>query len=346
MNTYRALATGLLLAGLAGLPQAALATKSLATETALGAASGNVDATAQRAALIARIVEKWAAYAEELYNLDSSQWRATMDPLFAKATLESLQQAAEAKTYDAMDRAILAGNGAIAPQALGDTATDLVYVPIDPCRIFDTRVAGGIITAGTTRSFDVTAVSDYSFQGGHASNCNGAGAAGSFAAAAIIFTTVTPANIGYITAYPFGTIQPTSATMAYNAGTLASNQAIVKLDQGPSANELTVYSSAQTHLVGDIVGYFTTTVLPALDCIEMTSSSISINAGSFGTVSSPSCTTGYTITGGGCSMSNFDGRVVTTRTIVSGASQTHFCAFRNEGASSVDGTAYARCCKL
>ncbi|MFZ5638875.1 MAG: hypothetical protein ACOY82_20070 [Pseudomonadota bacterium] len=45
-------------------------------------------------------------------------------------------------------------------------------------------------------------------------------------------------------------------------------------------------------------------------------------------------------------MSNFDGRVVTTRTFISGASQTHFCAFKNEHpTNTVDGIAYARCCR-
>ena len=45
-------------------------------------------------------------------------------------------------------------------------------------------------------------------------------------------------------------------------------------------------------------------------------------------------------------MSNFDGRVVASRTMVSGASQTYFSAFRNEGATSVDAVAYGRCCHV
>mgnify|MGYP006173664089 FL=1 len=48
------------------------------------------------------------------------------------------------------------------------------------------------------------------------------------------------------------------------------------------------------------------------------------------------------ITGGGCSSSNFDGRVVTSRTL----STSHFCAFRNEGTGTMDGVAYARCCRI
>ena len=48
------------------------------------------------------------------------------------------------------------------------------------------------------------------------------------------------------------------------------------------------------------------------------------------------------ITGGGCSSSNFDGRVVTSRTLTT----SHFCASRNEGAGTMDGVAYARCCRI
>lgn len=47
--------------------------------------------------------------------------------------------------------------GRIASRLLGETTNDLVFVPITPCRIIDTRLAGGQIAAGTTRAFDVTA---------------------------------------------------------------------------------------------------------------------------------------------------------------------------------------------
>ncbi len=85
-----------------------------------------------------------------------------------------------------------------------------------------------------------------------------------------------------------------------------------------------------------------------LSCVETVSPGTTIAAGAFGTQQTSACAAGYTLTGGSCSMSNFDGRVVTSRTIVSssGLVQSHFCAFRNEGAGSVDGVAYARCCRV
>jgi hypothetical protein len=337
----------------------ALATPFLSLSMDVAAAGKNQGQRSQRGQLVHQIVMKWGGHIQEAYRADVREWASDMVPIFGRASLDQLQRAADARSFEAMNDAFLANGDSIAiaqntlvtngrriaARALGDLAADLVFVPVTPCRIIDTRVAGGVIAANTTRGFDVTAVANYSFQGGDASNCGGVGAAGSFAAAAINFTVVTPSMAGYITAFPFGGTQPLAATVNYTAGDIRGNYAVVKLDQGASANEMNVYSFAQTHLVADIVGYYINPQATALDCIEMESVGGNINAGSFGTQSTPNCTAGYTITGGGCSMSTFDGRVVTSRTILGSGSQSHFCAFRNEGASVIEGVAYARCCR-
>jgi hypothetical protein len=315
----------------------------------------------QRGELVHRIVMRWGGHVQEAYLTDVREWASDMVPVFGRASIDQLQRAADARTFEAMNNAFLANGEQVAIQqnalvtnprrivsrTLGEAANDLVFVPVTPCRIIDTRNAGGQMAAGSTRGFDITAVSDYSFQGGNASNCGGAGAAGSFAAAAINFTVVFPAGGGFLTAYPLLESRPLSSTMDYDGGGLRSTLAIVKLDQGASANEINVYAHSTTHLVADIVGYFINPQATPLECIEMVSAGGNITAGSFGTQSTPTCTAGYTITGGGCSMSTFDGRVVTSRSIVNtgGTSQTHFCAFRNEGANTIEGVAYSRCCR-
>ncbi|MCC7248393.1 MAG: hypothetical protein IT473_07200 [Lysobacter sp.] len=316
-----------------------------------------------RGELVHRIVMKWGGHVQEAYRADVGDWASAMVPVFSKASLDTLKRAANSPTFELMNDAFLVdsqGNsvhtnllkaidagttGDVSTNLLGETTNDLVFVPITPCRIVDTRVAGGAIAANTVRHFDVTAVSDYAFQGGDASNCNGAGAAGSFAAAAINFTVVTPSIAGYITAFPFLGTQPLASTVNYTAGDIRGNFAIVRLDQGASANELSVYSFGQTHLVADLVGYYINPVLGPLDCQETVSSNITVNANSTGTGSSPACATGYTIVSGGCTMSTFDGRIVSSRQFP--GSNTHFCAFRNENATNANtGVAYGRCCKL
>jgi hypothetical protein len=303
----------------------------------------------RRSKLKNEIIDKWSAHVQEAYSVSPAKWAKEMESVFHASSTDALERAARAKTFDAMDE-LLVPTGkanttkALTTKSLGEPTNDLVFVPVTPCRIFDTRLAGGAIAANTVRSFDVTAVSDYSFQGGDASNCGGVGAAGSFAAAAINFTVVTPTAPGYVTAFPFLGAQPLAATVNYNAGDIRGNLSIVKLDQGASANELSVYSFAQTHLVADIVGYFINPVLDLIDCQETFSANINVGAGSTGTGSSPACTAGYTIMSGGCTMSTFDGRVVSSRSFQN--TNTHFCAFRNEGASANTGVAYGRCCKL
>ncbi|MFY2763264.1 hypothetical protein [Arenimonas sp. MALMAid1274] len=312
------------------------------------ALASNTAEQAERARLSQALVKKWGNYVAATYKIPSRTWAAEMAPAFAEATLEELGAAAKAEDYDSVSRLILgqAPTGREAnvsnPKALGDTATDLVFVPIPPCRLFDTRLAGGQIAANTVRGFDVTAVSDYSFQGGAANNCGGAGAAGSFAAAVINFTVVTPSGAGYITAYPFLGTQPLAATLNYTAGSIVGNSAIVQLDQGASANELSVYSFAATHLVADITGYFINPAVTQLQCVEVTDSA-TINAGAVGSVTSLACAATYRLTGGSCSASTFSGRLVTSRTL---ADERHFCAYANDGASALTATAYGRCCRV
>lgn len=319
----------------------------LAGQRAITASEGTeVPKYSRRGEVVYQIVKKWGPHVQEAYKADVYQWAKDMGPLFADLPVDTLQKAANAKTFDAMNDALLVKSAssnmqAIAPQLIGDLSSDLVYVPITPCRIFDTRLAGGLIATNTSRGFDVTAVSDYSFQGGAANNCGGAGAAGSFAAAVINFTVVAPPGPGYITAYPFLAARPQAATVNYAAGEVRGNNAIVQLDQGASANEINVYAASATHVVGDITGYFITPQATPLDCTETVSADFVINGGGSGTGSSPVCPAGYAITGGSCSSSSFAGRVVSTITLTS----SHFCAWTNEGGGAMDGVAHARCCR-
>ena len=297
-----------------------------------------------RGELVYQVVKKWGPYVQEAYRADMGTWAQQMGPTFAKAPLSALQSAADASNFDAMNSALLGAPAAskagadISPNSLGDAATDLVFVPIAPCRLFDTRLAGGAIAANTVRSFDVTAVSDYSFQGGAASNCNGVGAAGSFAAAAINLTVVFPTGSGWITAFPFGTTQPNASNVNYAAGDVVANLATVALDQGASANELSVYTFAQTHLVGDIVGYFINPQATALECVEVDGTVLNLAAGAAGNAFAGTCTAGYTAVETQCRPSIFGMRVA--------GSWTSHCNMVNDSASAGTVTATARCCRV
>ena len=268
-----------------------------------------------RAQWVYRIVAKWAPHVQEAYRTDPRRWANSMAQVFAKASADALQRAAEARTFAAMNDALLAGSNPaamqptevqptsssaarrIAARSLGDPAQDLVYVPVTPCRILDTRIAGGPISANSFRDFDLTDVVRFAPQGGDTSNCN-IGDKGSFAAAALNITVVTPNTAGYITAFPYLSSQPTAATLNYVAGDIRNGLAIVRLDQSAATNEFSVYSFAQTHLVADVVGYFREPEATTLDCVTVSATTI-VPAGTH-TAFSPSCPVGYTIISGGC----------------------------------------------
>ena len=117
---------------------------------------------------------------------------------------------------------------------LGNASTDLVFNPITPCRLLDTRsataLAGIPIAANSTRNFLVWGQTSFATQGGAASDC-GLTASSNTAALAVNFTVVTPATGGYITAYPSDVAKPLAATVNFEAGSVRGNSAIVKVAQ-------------------------------------------------------------------------------------------------------------------
>ena len=137
-------------------------------QTGVPAVSGSsaVAAPDARSAFVDALVKRWGPHVTELYHMDASVWAANMAQTFASASLDALAQATQARTFTAMNETLVASSGVEAArdvaQKLGDIAIDLVYVPVTPCRIFDTRVVGGPITANSTRNFDITSIANYS----------------------------------------------------------------------------------------------------------------------------------------------------------------------------------------
>lgn len=330
----------------------AMAALAVAVVTTAGASAAGKVRT-ERGQLVHDIVLKWAPHVQEAYRSDARRWAMELVPLFTRAPVDQLRRARDARTFEQMNDALLVdspgGTAAlvaatdgdkprIVGRALGDADKDLVFVPVTPCRIIDTRVAGGAIAANTVRSFDVTSISSYAAQGGDNSNCNGVGAAGSFAAAAINFTVVTPSIAGYMTAFPFGGTQPLAATVNYVAGDIRGNFSVVKLDQGASANELSVYTFAQTHLVADIVGYYIRTPVPSLECVSTAQASVLIPSNGTDNVNAPNCLAGYVQTATNCEATSWLMPMVFFN--------NGTCSARNNSGSDATLRASRTCCRV
>jgi hypothetical protein len=146
-----------------------------------------------------------------------------------------------------------------APTAIGDSARDLVFTPVPRCRVLDTRVAGGRLSAGIPRAFDVAG--PLAGQGG-AADCQVP-----FGPATVVMLNLTPvqaAGPGTLAAWPFGAPMPATVVFGFNPRSARASAGANELTLAicdPAASSCTFDLNVQangndTHLVVDVAGYF------------------------------------------------------------------------------------------
>jgi hypothetical protein len=123
-------------------------------------------------------------------------------------------------------------------------AAPLVFNVVTPCRVADTRNANGtfggpIMAAGSTRSFPVPG-----------SAC---GIPATATAYAFNVTVVPTVALEYLTLWPDGQTQPLVSTLNSYNGQVVANAALVPAG---NAGAVDVYVTDQTHVIIDVVGYF------------------------------------------------------------------------------------------
>lgn len=149
--------------------------------------------------------------------------------------------------------------------ALGAASSDLVFVPLTPCRIIDTRQgSGGKMMPGVVRHFQVAGLTEFPPQGGNTGGCGvpPGGAEPVAAAVSINFVAVTPEGSGNLRAWAYGDEVPLAAVITYdNLGRFSSlSNGIVVPIAGTNLvpADLSVRADFNaTHLVADVTGYFT-----------------------------------------------------------------------------------------
>ncbi len=157
-----------------------------------------------------------------------------------------------------------------------------VFVPVPPCRIVDTRKPSpSPIAAGTTRSFSVVGITDYSAQGGAPSSCGipGVTADGVRQVTAIAANVVaaTPAAQGNLVAFPSDITAPAASTINFPGSSVPlniANAVIIPVAQTNVASgdvlvDISVKPTQTTHVVIDVTGYFTP--LPIKSQLNVTS---------------------------------------------------------------------------
>lgn len=272
------LALAIVLTGIVGVANAAQHNPG-GKQASRTASSGSYAPVTARGQAAGQIIRTWAGYVQKIYGTSPQAWAQNMQATFAQADLANMQKAAKMQTYEAMMgtlvgqqtsdakviTALAKSDGSLsAVQALGSPSEDLVYTMVNPCRIVDTRVAGGPIAGGFTRSFNSSGA-NFVAQGGANSTC---GIPSDISAAVFNVTVVSPINPGFVTVYPFNTVRPNASSLNYKAGDVIGNELVAKQSLA-LASDFTVYTHATTDVVIDIVGYFMAPNATALDCVEI-----------------------------------------------------------------------------
>lgn len=250
------------------------------------------------------IVRRWEPTARTLNRWNETAATDLLNALM-KLQPENLLAAGEATSYKGMLGVLSTGHpekppspdeiaaATVVTDSIGSSNSDLVYTPVTPCRIVDTRVAGGQITGNTFRTFDLDG-GNLSFQGGSATGCGIPFGAPS--AAALTITSVNPVGAGYFSAWGLGS-QPFTSVLNYTTNAVLANTTIVP-DVPGGGNDFSIYSFATSDVVIDVVGYFAAPVATALDCTVASSAVTPVPVNTWFAVDA-SCSVGRTATGGG-----------------------------------------------
>ena len=138
-----------------------------------------------------------------------------------------------------------------APDAHATPADASVFVPISPCRAFDSRDdRSGPLAAGASVRLRLLDASD-------GERCDLPPDA---SAVSVTVTAVEATARGFVTLSPAGVARPTTSNLNYAAGETRANGALVKIGTGGSID---LFTRAATHVVVDVNGYFVSVDGPA-----------------------------------------------------------------------------------
>jgi hypothetical protein len=147
------------------------------------------------------------------------------------------------------------------PQAVSGS---LIYTALQPCRLVDTRLAGGPLQPGAqgARTFNVVGVAaagSLAAQGGDPNGCPVPGFADVPQVQAVLINVVAvaPSGPGDLRAWPTDHTAPSASIINYSPNVTVANAVVLPVRQDHQANDVTVQADVSaTSLVVDILGYF------------------------------------------------------------------------------------------
>jgi hypothetical protein len=199
----------------------------------------------------------------------------------------------------------------LASKMLGEDSRDLVFIPVTPCTVWDTRFATsapfmGVIGNGVTRQFFshwAGGGGSYAPYGGNPScpeTAQNAIGGRPFAVMMTVYVNDAVGN-GWLTFYRDGDADPSPATISvyYSTGPTRTQTVISKSSRGYGAGSYDIAVTGRfgsANAAASVTGYFIKPQATGLECIEVYGAvPVTIPAGSnicqFSTVT---CTAGYT----------------------------------------------------
>jgi len=243
--------------------------------------------------------------------------------------------------------------------ALGDSTADLVYTPVTPCRVLDTRMATlpkliGPIAAGETIHLSINDIDAMiPAQGGHEEGCPQAPLAPEPTAVVLTITAEPAVGGGHFRTYPFQGQPTLTSALNWHVGNTVANTTVVQTCVDCGA-DLSIYLEGEgaTHIVVDLLGYFMKPE-PTPPQINVLRTPYTVDPKLDILMYSPVCPSGYQLTGGGFHgprMLNYGSRPTVYGTTDSAIgveiANAWLCEGRNDTNSPLNVACYVVCAQL
>jgi hypothetical protein len=188
-----------------------------------------------RATVIERVVGEWGdRLASSNAAIPSAQLRQILSGLRSDHLLAASLAGSVEGLRDVVSAALVRTDAVVSrtlmhTKSLGDTTDDLVYTPVVPCRIVDTRSgAGGVFLPQTQRDWLTYSPGGFASQGGSATSCGIP-----VRPVAVMMNTTLANTVGgpeFFELWPFNQTRPTAATVNWSGpGQQPANAEIVPL---------------------------------------------------------------------------------------------------------------------
>jgi hypothetical protein len=297
--------------------------------------------------VIAMKAPAWQLYAASLVGDYATMVQVLRGRRSAGSIVNSLTQPQPKTRPAAFD------GGGTRPLNVGDNFNQLVFTPIPPCRVVDTRPgpsgAGartGVLPANATRDFHLDATAAVSGQGGGPFPCPGLPTF-SDPGWALNITVVSGlySSAGGLKAWGFNAPEPNASVINWQAGqTGAIANGVILMGCNGCLDDITIRAFGDaTHVIIDVMGYFQEATAATATISTFFGSDLMLDPGEQGIAHGGTCPVGTVLISGwlGYSLFNVNGLLVIYQTIAD-TNRWNF-ALKNIGTATEAVEAISRC---